>query len=306
MSNPIGRSLHVGINYLNKSGYPIKQPNPDFPDGWDGPLNACVRDAEAMQAIANSKRFETDILRNEDATAENVLNRVQMASETLSAGDIFFLSYAGHGGQVLDRNSDEVDKLDETWCLYDRQFLDDEQEAMYAEFKPGVRILVLSDSCHSGSVSRGGPQSRRAAGAPASRAMPTEWMFDLYNARKAEYDEIQDRLQQAGSPRGKNRVRLISACKDNQEALDGVVNGRFTTAVLDAWAGGRFDGDHSGNFHGTYKEFYDAIALDLQTIYEREVQARASGEIDYKPKAQTPRFFPLDSLPIDAETPFSI
>ena len=46
--------------------------------------------------------------------------------------------------------------------LNDRQLLDDELYALWGYFQAGVRILVLSDSCHSGTVTRvfpGGPIS---------------------------------------------------------------------------------------------------------------------------------------------------
>jgi metacaspase-1 len=64
------------------------------------------------------------------------------------------LTYSGHGGQVPDTNNDEVDRVDETWCLYDRQFLDDELYYFLSKFKEGVRILVFIDCCHSGTVIR--------------------------------------------------------------------------------------------------------------------------------------------------------
>ena len=51
-------------------------------------------------------------------------------------------------------NGDEKDDYDETWCLKDKQVIDDELFNIYAKFKKGVNILILSDSCHSGSVSR--------------------------------------------------------------------------------------------------------------------------------------------------------
>ena len=64
------------------------------------------------------------------------------------------LSYSGHVGKLPDQNSDEIDKTDETWCLYDRQFVDDELNNYLAGFKDGVSIVVLSDSCQSGTVTR--------------------------------------------------------------------------------------------------------------------------------------------------------
>ena len=60
------------------------------------------------------------------------------------------LSDSGHGGQVPDKNDDEPDAQDETWCLYDGELLDDETYSLLSELSEGVRILVFSDSCHSG------------------------------------------------------------------------------------------------------------------------------------------------------------
>jgi metacaspase-1 len=46
------------------------------------------------------------------------------------------------------------DKKDETWCLYDGELIDDELYNELGGFAAGVRVLVLSDGCHSGSVVR--------------------------------------------------------------------------------------------------------------------------------------------------------
>ena len=51
-------------------------------------------------------------------------------------------------------SGEEEDKKDETWCLYDGELIDDEVFIELAQFAEGVRIIVLSDSCHSGSVVR--------------------------------------------------------------------------------------------------------------------------------------------------------
>ncbi len=43
-------------------------------------------------------------------------------------------------------------------------------------------------------------------------------------------------------------VRLISACQDNQVAMDGLTNGLFTGRLLEAWGEGAFQGDYAA-FH---------------------------------------------------------
>jgi hypothetical protein len=64
---------------------------------------------------------------------------------------------------VPDENNDEGDGADETWCLQDRQFLDDELFQHFRLFKPGVRIIVISDSCHSGTVTKDIPTANEIA-----------------------------------------------------------------------------------------------------------------------------------------------
>ena len=140
-----GISLHIGLNKVD----------PDQYGGWDGTLNACESDANDMKAIADSRGFESNILLTSDASAEAVLAGIDRAAGELDSGDMFLLTYSGHGGQVPDRDDEgETDGSDETWVAYDREIVDDELYARWAKFKPGVRILVLSDSCHSGTVTR--------------------------------------------------------------------------------------------------------------------------------------------------------
>jgi len=190
---PRGISLHVGLNKVDPAHY----------DGWDGALVACEFDADAMKAIAETAGFEprTQLL-TEAATAAAVTAAIEGMAQELGAGDFFFLTYSGHGGQVPDahQNGDEPDRSDETWLLYDRQLVDDELYALWAKFQPGVRIFVLSDSCHSGSVTKAIAAevpdvvaSRETADAqsPRYRAMPRDVMIATYRSNKAAYDEIQ-------------------------------------------------------------------------------------------------------------------
>ncbi|HEY6998859.1 MAG TPA: caspase family protein, partial [Candidatus Binatia bacterium] len=130
-----GVSIHIGLNHVDPKHY----------QGWDGALNACVADAKDMCALAKKKGFTGNtLLLNEQATAAALTAALQDASKKLAKGDILFLTYSGHGGQVRDTNADEKDndRMDETWVLFDREFVDDELYNLWSKFKAGVRILV--------------------------------------------------------------------------------------------------------------------------------------------------------------------
>jgi hypothetical protein len=142
---PRGLSLHIGLNYVDPGRY----------SGWDGALVACENDARDIKQIASTLDYAPTLLLTRDATRDAVLNAIKNAAKELQAGDIFLLSYSGHGGQVDDMNGDEPDDgKDETWVLYDGEVVDDELHQLYTTFVSGVRIVVLSDSCHSGTVTR--------------------------------------------------------------------------------------------------------------------------------------------------------
>ena len=239
-----GISLHIGLNRVDPKQY----------EGWDGALRACVQDAHDMQRLADGLGYRSSLLLDKDGTSRKVSNAISSAAEALVAGDVFFLSYSGHGGQVPDRNGDEskaetdelgefADTYDETWVLYDRMLVDDELFELWSRFKPKVRIIVLSDSCHSGTVARRPPWEM--AGEPPSRRIPLEVEDETYRAHKRTYDTVQRRVPTRDRSAVKASVTLISGCMDNQTSADGTVNGRFTGRLLQVWADGAFSGSLS-------------------------------------------------------------
>jgi uncharacterized caspase-like protein len=255
-------SLHIGLNAVGAAAYA----------GWTGPLAACEFDANDMAAIAQTKGMKSTTLLTRQATRAKVLAAMRAAAKTLKAGDLFFLTYSGHGGQVSDTNSDEPDGKDETWCLFDGQILDDELYFEYSKFAAGVRILVLSDSCHSGTV------AKATLGGPGSRAMPLPVAMRVYRDHQAFYDKLQaDVAKAAGGmladpdaalaqvtvsnrlggvvAQFKPQLLLISGCQDNQTSMDGAHNGAFTEQVLKVWA--------HGAFKGTYKQFHARVRAGL-------------------------------------------
>ena len=244
---PKGISLHIGLNSVDPAHY----------SGWSGDLAACEADADDMEAIAKGKKFSATKLLTRDGTRDRVVAEIQRAASSLDAGDIFFLTYSGHGGQLPDRNGDEADRLDETWCLFDGQIVDDELHALYARFKKGVRIFVLSDSCHSGTVTKmafyqgtlGARSATPDAPAVRYRNMPLAATQKVYRQNKKFYDAILDNpaLREAKS-QVQATILLISGSMDNQLSSDGTFNGLFTGTLLQVWNNGTYKNDYRA-FH---------------------------------------------------------
>ena len=264
---PSARSLHLGLNVVSAAAY----------EGWTGPLAACEFDANDMAAIARAKGIAPTVLLTKKATRAAMLSKLRAAARALKSGDLFFMTFSGHGGQVADANGDEPDKKDETWCLYDGQLVDDELYYELSRFVTGVRILVLSDSCHSGSVTR---EVRPPPPPPGQRVklMPDAVAMRVYTRHQAFYDKLQNDVSKAAGKvivdpdqalalvgaaapatavvgAFKPAVGLISGCQDNQTSMDGDHNGAFTEALLKVW--------NNGSFSGNYNAFHSRIRAAL-------------------------------------------
>lgn len=145
-----GRALCIGLNEVDPAHYgsPLK-------------LSGCRNDAQDMATILGSiEGFgPPETMLDSKAKVADVTAAIGKAADELKSGDIFVLTIASHGAQLPDLNGDEAeldstDRLDETWLLFDRMWVDDERYPLWRRFKTGVRIVVVSDTCHSGTTIR--------------------------------------------------------------------------------------------------------------------------------------------------------
>jgi hypothetical protein len=282
-----GIALTIGLNRVSTDHY-----------GSAMPLRGCVNDARDIFAIARGQQFECfEPLLDDKATRAEVITSIRQAANELQPGDLFLLHYSGHGASIRDQNQDEPDGRDETWCLYDGMMIDDELALLWGEFRPGVRIVVLSDSCHSGTVTRGrafqdavkrgdvgGGHGKRGVledgGAADAEGLTFRYISDDEADRtvdrnrdfyakvladaKAGNDEKEPVVGEGEEPAGPS-VLLISGCQDNQLSGDLASNGVFTSAVKRIW--------DDGKFAGSWRTFHAAIVRIM-------------------PSTQTPNFYP--------------
>lgn len=276
-------SINIGLNRVDPNAY----------NGWDGQLSGCVNDATAMKKIADSLGYLSILILDEEATADRIISEVGQAAWNLDPNGILLLTYSGHGGQMPDADGDEPDGKDETWVLYNRQLIDDELYNLWNQFSAGARLVVLSDSCHSGTVTRNreylavaqsgalGSRYRTRSGPPRFRAIPDDVAAANYQQNKAIYDALQFA---SGSRKRRTMdasVLLISGSQDNQLSNDGDTNGLFTGTLLSVW--------RDGGFSGNYKAFHQAI-------------------LDEMPSTQTPNYYLVGASnpSFEAQKPFTV
>lgn len=213
-----GISLHIGVNKLSTKWY-----------SREATLCSPENDARAMAGLAEHEGYDLiQILLNEEATKENFSQLFLSCARALNSGDTFLLTFSGHGGQQDDENGDEMDCKDETWCFYDAPLLDDNIGTMWKEFKAGVRIIVVSASCHS-----------RSALKPFSTGL---FFWQMRDAAKSKLKPVV--YIYPDDPQIQASIVHLSACGDQQQARDGEYFSRFTQLLLKTWDNGKFEGSY--------------------------------------------------------------
>ncbi len=275
---PKGLSLHIGINYVDPAHY----------DGWDGELAGCENDARFYESLAADAGFQTNILLTNAATTAALSASLAGYAAALNSGDTFFLSYAGHGGSIPDLNGDEDDMKDETWLLHDRQFIDDELFAALQQFEPGVKLLLVSDSCHSGTVTRkavvnGTDLTLRIDGKEIThkliaRKPPLKVIRNAYEQHKDLYDPVLNQGK-AFPDDVASYVMLFAACQDDETAKE--------------W------GD-SGLYTGTFRRVFESGHADYTALHKAIMREM--------PDIQTPKLFTYGNPRFDFshESPFQL
>ncbi|MGA0614922.1 caspase family protein [Paracoccus sp. KR1-242] len=284
-SRNLARSLHLGLNEIDPGHYA----------GDSGYLRGCENDARAMRDLAEAQGYATTTLLSREATRDAVIEELRRAARDLRAGDQFLFTNASHGSQLADFNGDEGEignrNPDSTICLYDGQMIDDELWSLFSQFQSGVRIVMISDSCHSGTIARaqrmgfdptslasvGALDNPAALAAMAVRADPgllprrlrdatasavQDLHRDFYADLSRQYRHV-DRQVLASPVRPVLAASLLqfSACRDDQVAMDGEEHGVFTAALLNVW--------DRGGFGGSYRQFHDRIVDALATMEQK-------------------------------------
>jgi hypothetical protein len=225
-------ALLIGIDhYAPPPGYLLKTNDGRimFPN-----LSGCKNDAISMASILTSKFHvqwnSMKELFDTDASRDGILSALNNLLQESKRGDVVFIYAASHGSQVRNSLSKKIDKWDESMVPSDiwkegvRDIRDKEFSRIFNEFlDKGVKLTVIFDFCHSGSISRG----------PNNNPDKVRWMpASLWDARDPSVYPIPEE-------RKENNFLIFSACQSNEVASEttddhGTPHGAFTNALMQA------------------------------------------------------------------------
>jgi hypothetical protein len=223
------RALCIGIN-----NYP----------GTHMDLAGCVNDANDWAGELASRGFAVRKLVDSEATKAAMVNEFKSVIGGAATGDIVVITFSGHGTYVPDQNGDDIDGLDEALCPYDIQtgggpLIDDEIHALFMARKPGVRLVLISDSCHSGTVTRAAQPDPDVEDALRPRFLPIGNWMPASSLPKGPSGNVLSNVPvgSATSPFAKGLSReagdlLLAGCQEgpNNFSYDARINGRATGA----------------------------------------------------------------------------
>lgn len=191
-------------------------------------------------------------------TKQNIVNAMRWLVGGAQPGDSLFFHFSGHGGQVKDRNGDEVDGMDDVIYPVDHSntgpLIDDEMhEIMLRYLPPGVRFTAIFDCCHSGTgldlpyvynsdgtlkkynPAKAVAQTVLNAGKdllrPGGTFKAVTGLFNGVNSLLSGGGQAaEQRTQQTRSTQAE--VVMFSGCKDSQTSADTFISGVGSTGAM--------------------------------------------------------------------------
>ena len=209
-------------------------------------LNGCVNDMEAFKELIEQRfdsekaNLHTQVLRNQEATRENVIAGFREHLAKASSQDLALFYFSGHGSEEPahelfwpfedERKNQSIvcwdSRLDGGMDLADKEL----GYLLSVVSEKAPEILLVMDCCHSGSGSRGaGDYTKKRQ----MEAQGTVRAIDTYIGHE-QYEYREDGTLSA-LPNG--RHVLMAAARSNQTAKETLLNGQprgvFTYGLID-------------------------------------------------------------------------
>ncbi|MBI4410259.1 MAG: caspase family protein [Gemmatimonadetes bacterium] len=244
----------------------------NFGDEIGGDLPGAANDARAMRDVLVARwGFQPEnvkvLLDAQASRAGMQAGLTQWLPSVVRPGDLALFFFAGHGSQKWDTNADEDDGLDETICPADvlrgntdRDIADDELGG-WLDAIPTDNVVVIFDSCHSGTATRAVTPFARP------RALKRNVKQDVPRPRGARsVTDPQATAKEQKSIEAPDKIVEIAAAQPDQVAVDAVWPGE---GGADPTYGGAFTTNLVRNLwqvptDASYEEVFTMTKQDLK------------------------------------------
>jgi len=226
-------------------------------------LQGCVPDVLQMKKLLISKGFSESnilVLKNQWATKENILDKLGEMIINSKEGDELLFHFSGHGSQVTDVDGDEGDELDEVLIPHDFSWegvyiTDDDIARVFKKLPKNVFLSMISDSCHSGTISKDINSMVR------SITPPSHILQAIFTTKGLVLNPIG--LRSDGGPQ---RHVLVTGCKATQTSMSSVINNEWHGVLTYFFTAAAQDG-------GTWQEVFNNAVKNIKTCgYEQDPQ----------------------------------
>ncbi len=207
-------------------------------------LSGCVADAKAWGEALGEAGFEVDTVLDEEATLEEMVERIQGLVVASEPGDVLVVQYSGHGTAVPDLDGDEREEdgegnnlADEAICPVDfmdgNLLIDDDLGQIWDKLPDEVSLTIFFDSCHSGGAQR---DLDPLMAAPMSPTAKPRLVTLPRNVIAAYTDKRGPASRAVTSPvdtsRDNERGVFFGACLPTEVAWESEGHGDFTKRAL--------------------------------------------------------------------------
>ena len=240
-------ALCTGLNKYNTSYVPSSS----F-------LNGCVPDAKNVYTNITLRgewdKANSTLFTNSAGTFAAVSNKLMSFASAAVSGDVVLYYHSSHGYQDSGKNTGI--------CMYDKDMPDSSFAKILANFKSGVKVIIVLDTCHSGGMFK----SLRRDG--TTRDLDTGSPFTFAERVNEELAAIRADEAARGIKAAKLAVldcAWVTAADYNQYSWDGDEGGAFTECYVGSVKSGACDKTPYGNgdSYATFKEMFDyAVAQD--------------------------------------------
>jgi metacaspase-1 len=254
-------SIHIGVNTPagRMAAFPLRQ-SEDVT--W------------RMAGLANQAGYGSLlVMRGESATRQSVHHALTSAAGMLVDGDALLVTFSGHGTQERDLNKDEWGGIDEGWCLADGVLLDDKLAGYWRLFEPGVRIVVVSESCYSGGMDRDDKGAWDDLFHPQRTGI-----HNLPPVYRGQAESVADHSRSCiGEPPKESlgiraSVLLLTASRKEQVSCEGL----FSQHLLAVWDNGAFQ----GSYCALHRAVRDRV-LTAGAFQEPQILMLGSGDLGF-------------------------